>query len=155
MESKIFLSGGAIYLVTSATLDTSNASIDISGGAAQNTGTNANSGKGSDGILRVDTASGSVSGSFNLTSPDGQSLILNTAPTSITDPLGSATNYESDIHSSCSYKVLTEVNKIVWDVRILELQSFIIGSLIIFILFQLYKLTWNFIIPNIIRVTKS
>ncbi len=134
-------SGGAIYLVTRGELTTSTADIDISGGAENTAGTSPKGGKGSDGLIRVDTESGTFTGSFNITSPDGITTYTSVTP-SVIDPLGVL---ESDISPSCAYKVKSND---FWF-------SFLLGLVLAFLLFQLYKYARNFIITNRIGMRKS
>ncbi|MCB0386486.1 MAG: hypothetical protein KDD43_13920, partial [Bdellovibrionales bacterium] len=146
-------SGGAIYLVTAGTLTSTTASVDISGGATNTNGAGSKGGKGSDGLFRVDTESGTFTGSFNITSPDGITTASFTTPDGILDPLDVATtsgsvDLESDISPSCTYRVNGQISY-----RFLT--SLIFGFLMAFLLFQFYKYTWNFIVSNRFGVTKS
>ena len=93
-------SGGAIYLISlsSVTLD---GSVNVNGGASGTGGaagvSGGNGGAGGLGQVRVDSSSGSYSGSTVI-----PGVYQSTPPTNITDPFD--LNFESDIDYGCSYK---------------------------------------------------
>ncbi|MAZ49872.1 MAG: hypothetical protein CME65_15020 [Halobacteriovoraceae bacterium] len=127
-------SGGVIYIVTSGNLTLSGTpEVEISGGDQQTGGSGGPGGSASVGILRVDTASGSFSGSFTLLG-DSTAANTNTASSSITDPLSgsSSESLVSDISPSCTYKEGSE------RLLFMLLMSFLISLS----LFQAYKLRW-------------
>lgn len=143
-------SGGAIYLVAGGTVSAvSTPTIDVSGGVAGTDGNNADSGNGGDGsvgIFRVDSASGSFSGSFS-TAPD----LTNTTPAS----LSSSAIYTSEITAACTYKMIETWGEGKRFSDTLPLKNFFYSFIFFMILFQLYKVSWRFIVTNIIRMTKS
>lgn len=134
-------SGGVIYIVTNGTLTLEGSpDIEISGGDAQTGGSGGPGGAASPGLLRVDTASGSFSGSFNLIG-DSTAANTNVASSSITDPLdnGNSQALTSDISPNCTYKEEMEF----------PFHSFVLSFLLMTILFKIYKFRRNLIISNI------
>lgn len=127
-------SGGVIYIVTSASLTLNGTpEIDISGGDPQTGGSGGEGGAASPGILRVDTANGTFSGSFTLVG-DSTAANSNIVSSNITDPLSgsSSDNFTTDISPDCTYKEGNEG---------LFIMLFL-GFLLSLSLFQAYKLRW-------------